>query len=442
MPGRQPDRDRVLATVLFTDIVASTEHAARVGDAAWRELLARHHAAVRRELRRYGGREQDTAGDGFFATFERPLAALRCAAAIVAAAAPLGLRERAALHSGELERMEGKLGGIAVHTAARLLTLAGPGEVLVSATTRELVAGAGLRFVDRGTQPLRGLPEPVHAYALEDPEALAAESAQPAAPAPPTRLRLATVTGGIAIVAVLALVIAAFASRGVGGEPGSSGSPGGRGSAGSLAATSPAPSVTEADFPGNLPPAGKPIAPGTYLMSFIRGGPAMTFPDGWQRTLDGDFLSPVSYPYTHLSFRQWEPPATDPCGVDPQRASPTPSPAVSAPASDTYTRWLAWLTHHPALRTTQSAVRTFNGIGATQFEVEVLADRACQLGGPPRVAIGGAAFFNFTSGLRTRVYLIDSATPILVILEAPSEAEFDLAVPDVEAMLLSLHFPE
>ena len=441
MPGSQPDRDRVLATVLFTDIVGSTEHAARVGDAAWRELLARHHTAVRRELRRYGGREQDTAGDGFFVTFERPLAALRCAAAIVAAVTPLGLTERAALHSGELERMQGKLGGIAVHTAARLLVLAGPAEVLLSATTRELVAGAGLRFVDRGTQPLKGLPEPVHAYALENPAALASESAQLPAAADAGRLRLATVTGAIAIVAVLALVLAAFASRGVGGEPGSSGSPSGSGSAGSLAAASPGPSANEADFPFNLPPVGKPIAPGTYLMNEIRGGPAMTFPAGWQRTLDGDFLAPVSYPYTHLSFHQWEPPGTDPCGVDPQRAGTSPSPADSATA-DTYTRWLAWLTHHPALRTIQSAVRTFNGLGATQLEVEVIADRACHLGGPPRVAIGGAAFYNFTSGLRTRVYLIDSATPILVILEAPSQAEFDLAVHDVEAMLLSLHFPD
>jgi class 3 adenylate cyclase len=158
--------ERVLATILFTDIVGSTEVAARLGDAAWRELLGRHHAIVRRELARYSGAEIDTAGDGFFATFDGPARAVRCAAAIESGVVDLGLEVRAGVHTGEIEVLDGVVGGIAVHIGARIGALAGPSEVLVSSTVKDLTAGSGLRFDDRGEHHLKGIDEPWHLYAM------------------------------------------------------------------------------------------------------------------------------------------------------------------------------------------------------------------------------------------------------------------------------------
>jgi pimeloyl-ACP methyl ester carboxylesterase/class 3 adenylate cyclase len=150
--------DRVLATVLFTDIVGATQTAARLGDKHWRELLAQHHAAVRRELQRFRGREVDTAGDGFFATFDGPARAVRCAWAIVDAVKRLGLEMRAGVHTGECEVMGDKVGGIAVHIGARIAAQAAPGEVLVSRTVKDLVSGSGLSFIERAEQTLKGVP--------------------------------------------------------------------------------------------------------------------------------------------------------------------------------------------------------------------------------------------------------------------------------------------
>src|SRR5207253_9454783 len=153
-----PAPDRVLATVLFTDIVGSTARAAEVGDAAWRDLLARHHTLVRGELVRFRGEELDTSGDGFFAVFDGPGRAIECACAIRESVRSLDLEIRAGVHTGECERLDGKLGGIAVPTGARIASLAAPGEVLVSSTVKDLVAGAGIPFEDRGTHELKGVP--------------------------------------------------------------------------------------------------------------------------------------------------------------------------------------------------------------------------------------------------------------------------------------------
>jgi class 3 adenylate cyclase len=153
-----PELDRMLATVMFTDIVGSTERAAAEGDARWRDLLASHHSVMRQELARFRGREIDTAGDGFFATFDGPARAIRCACAAVSSVRKLGLEIRAGLHTGECELMGDRVGGIAVHIGARVAGLAAPGEVLVSSTVKDLVAGSGLRFVDRGTHVLKGVP--------------------------------------------------------------------------------------------------------------------------------------------------------------------------------------------------------------------------------------------------------------------------------------------
>jgi class 3 adenylate cyclase/pimeloyl-ACP methyl ester carboxylesterase len=150
--------DTVLATVLFTDIVGSTDRAAELGDRAWRDLLDRHHAIVRRELNHFRGEERDTAGDGFFATFDGPARAIRCAQAVVEGARRLGLEVRAGVHTGECEFHEGKVAGLAVSIGARVAAAAGASEVLVSQTVKDLVAGTGLALEDRGERELKGVP--------------------------------------------------------------------------------------------------------------------------------------------------------------------------------------------------------------------------------------------------------------------------------------------
>jgi class 3 adenylate cyclase len=158
--------DTVLGTFLFTDIVGSTAQAAVLGDVAWRDLLARYHAIVRQRLAQFRGEEVGTAGDGFFATFDGPGRAIRCACALRDDVRGLGLDIRAGLHTGEGQIMDGHVGGLAVHIAARVAAEAGSGEVLVSATVRDLVAGSGFEFTDRGAHVLKGVPGEWHLYAV------------------------------------------------------------------------------------------------------------------------------------------------------------------------------------------------------------------------------------------------------------------------------------
>jgi class 3 adenylate cyclase len=156
---REPvHRDRSLATVLFTDIVGSTEQAATLGDRRWRDLLETHHTLVRREIARFQGREIDTAGDGFLVIFDQPAQAIHCACAISDAVRQLGIEIRAGLHTGECEAVGDKIRGVAVHIGARVAALATSGEILLSGTVKDLVAGAGIRFEDRGKRVLRGIP--------------------------------------------------------------------------------------------------------------------------------------------------------------------------------------------------------------------------------------------------------------------------------------------
>ncbi|MGZ4371731.1 MAG: adenylate/guanylate cyclase domain-containing protein [Gaiellaceae bacterium] len=157
--------DRMLATVLFTDVVGSTERARELGDRRWRDLLERHNEVIRRDLERFRGLEIDTAGDGFFATFDGPARAIRCARSIVENVRGIGLDVRSGLHTGECELSAGSVRGIAVHTGARVASVASPGEVLVSSTVKDLVAGSGIEFTDRGVHELKGIPGEWRLYA-------------------------------------------------------------------------------------------------------------------------------------------------------------------------------------------------------------------------------------------------------------------------------------
>ncbi len=161
-----PEPDRVLTTVLFTDIVGSTERAVSDGDCRWRDVLEEHRALVRRELARFRGREIETVGDGFLSSFDGPARAIRCARAIAEAVRPLGVEIRAGIHTGECEVLGDRLAGVAVHVGARVAAKAAPGEVLVSRTVRDLVAGSGIEFEDRGSHELKGLPGEQQLFAV------------------------------------------------------------------------------------------------------------------------------------------------------------------------------------------------------------------------------------------------------------------------------------
>jgi class 3 adenylate cyclase len=158
--------ERVLATVLFTDIVASTRRAVELGDREWRDLLGRHNAMVRSELARWQGVEITTTGDGFLARFDGPVRAIRCAKAISSSVESLGIEVRCGVHTGELEIVDADVAGLAVHIGARVAALAGPGEVLVSRTVKDLVAGSGIEFASRGVHDLKGFPEPWEVFAV------------------------------------------------------------------------------------------------------------------------------------------------------------------------------------------------------------------------------------------------------------------------------------
>ena len=164
---RHLEPDRVLATVMFVDIARSTERAAELGDARWRELLSNYYAVLRRELSAFRGHEVNTAGDGLLATFDGPARAIRCAPSVREKMRPLGLQVRTGLHTGECELIGGDIGGIAVHIAARVEAAAGPDEVMVSSTVKDLVAGSGLQFVDRGAHTLKGVPGEWRLFAVQ-----------------------------------------------------------------------------------------------------------------------------------------------------------------------------------------------------------------------------------------------------------------------------------
>jgi class 3 adenylate cyclase len=164
---QRPEPDRVLATLMFTDVVSSTERAAELGDKQWRELLGNFYSSVGKEIEAFRGRTVNTTGDGLLATFDGPARAIRCATSIRERVRPLGIQVRTGLHTGECELIGDDVGGIAVHIAARVQAAASPNEVMVSSTVKDLVAGSQLRFADRGTHSLKGVPDEWRLYAVE-----------------------------------------------------------------------------------------------------------------------------------------------------------------------------------------------------------------------------------------------------------------------------------
>ena len=212
---------RGLGAVLFTDIVSSTSIAAEMGNSRWSELVSRHHRLIRQELRRFGGREQDTAGDGFFATFERPVDAIRCAFAAAEAVRALGIEIRAGVSFGQLELVEGKAGGLIVNTAARVMSVAGAGEVLVPAAVKDLVPGTGISFDDHGTHLLKGIEGDLHLFRVigvdgrAPPEPLGPEEAAERREAiVPAGSRRAGIIVGVLAAAAVAVILGVWALAG------------------------------------------------------------------------------------------------------------------------------------------------------------------------------------------------------------------------------------
>jgi len=207
----------LLTTVLFTDIVGSTELAEQLGDKRWRHLLDRHHSIVRRELKRHHGREIDTAGDGFFATFDQPSDAIECATDLIDSLHQVGIDIRAGVHMGEVEVMDSKVGGIAVHVGARVMSKAGPGQVLVSNTVRDLMAGSDLDFEDAGFHELKGVAAQMHLFAVR--HAMAEPAPGPVVPPEPAdhgRSRRALVVSAVGGVVVAGALVAFLLTRGSG----------------------------------------------------------------------------------------------------------------------------------------------------------------------------------------------------------------------------------
>jgi YVTN family beta-propeller protein len=200
--------------VLFTDIVGSTERAVELGDRRWKVLLGAHHRVVRKALRRNRGHEVDTAGDGFFATFDQPADAVRAAAELIEVLHRAGIEIRAGIHMGEVERMGPKVGGIAVHIGARVASKAGPGEIIVSGTLRDLVAGSDIRFADRGVETLKGVPGEWRLYSVTDAGVQVAEPEEPSPLEPKQASRNRVILSAIAVVVLGAIVVVALTRGG------------------------------------------------------------------------------------------------------------------------------------------------------------------------------------------------------------------------------------
>lgn len=450
---------RDLRTVLFTDIVDSTARAVDLGDAEWSGLLQRHNALIREILQRFNGREEDTAGDGFFATFARPTDALECAAAVVDEVHTLGLHVRAGIHAGEVERVDGKPGGVAVHIAARLMAIARSDQILVSGTVRDLVSGGSFQFVDRGDVPLKGIARPVHAWVLtSDTAALGPTALRNPRVGVRRSLAAPPVAGALAVVAVM--VAATLAVQG--GLAGPSAPPGRIGGPSTLAVGQSGPSGTSTGIPPSATPGAfvfgfggarngvigldaggdTKLAAGRYEESdYQTPHLTMTLGPGWslvsQRgTAVGLIRSDDRDEFLGFAWPSVVP--TEPCGK-------TTRPLSASPAD-----FKLWLTHTPALDPSPIVTRYFGPYAMFQTDVSVVIKLACAGADPPAFVLsasipgengqaagtGGEAW---PAGLRYRLTFGEVDGRLLrVLIQAPDDQAFLAFDPLVEAVLSTI----
>jgi hypothetical protein len=392
----------------------------------------------------------DTAGDGFFATFARPTDALRCAREIVDGVAELGLAVRVGLHAGEVETGGSKASGITVHVAARLMAAAGPDEVLVSATVRDLVAGAGWTFQDRGELELKGLSEPLHAFALglgATPAAALEWSARGSGGGVVNRRNLIAAGALIGLVALAAVVGSKLDSSGAGSAPPASlvaAIP----SAGGLAtqgAVSPPAASSDADHEFAIFDQYPLVKDETYLGVNLPGEPSLTVPDdGWSLYYSGTgnvILARTTSPDDKVTIRWLNSLASDPCALQP----------LLKVGSDPESQFIAWARSAKGLRLGPVVTRKFGDLATNEFDVSVVDRDACQYSTPPSVAVTGTENFGAVESAGTvtltggEAFRLDVASRdsklILIITEAPSAPELQALEPLAERILIALKFP-
>ena len=487
MLSRGRPKGRVVATILFTDVAGSTELVARLGDEAWRALLDRYRSAVRRELRRFGGSEVDAAGDGFFALFDTPAAALRCAVAIRAAAQDLGVRVRSGVHTAEVEVADGRTSGIGVHIASRIQALAEPDGIMASSTTRDLAAGSAFVFTDAGVRELRGVPGSWHLYTAaavaaqpSGPDEIAGHRRRVGTPAIRPARNLTVGLAGAAVVAVMVVAAilsgarltpvgaspagatartadTAAASLGPGSQATGSTASGGAAAASPAAASpagatpsGPAPSASDAATASIGPPgpsagAGRPAPallsdgvhpPGLYLLGAVAGRPTLILADPWQAYVGDNNVTIwlADRPGNRIVFAAAGALPTDACG----------SGSATLPAGDPAAETIAWLRANPGLRVGRSVVRGSDANASTQLDVEAVAGKSCA-GDPERITIVttfvAAPGINVTAGAPVR--LLVHALPkkvFIAAVQAPTPQEFEQFLPQADAVLSSLDF--
>jgi class 3 adenylate cyclase len=440
---------------LFADLRDYTTFVEAHGDEAAAELLDAYRHLVREVVQRFGGAEIRTEGDSFYVVFPSASDAVRCGLAIVAAAvdATATRPERPitvgiGIHAGETAETEEGYVGSAVNIAARICGQAAPGEVLVSDTVRGLTrTSSQVAFTSRGRRRLKGIAEPFSIYAARSAEALGSEDAAatsgsaPAAAAARPGRRIAVMGGILAVIVALAggaiLVSQGLLAAGS-GRPGSS-SPTALGSGGPSASATAgvgegASSSSPSDAPEEVMQPWGPIAAGRYRMEGIQGAPTITLAAGWTNddNTDSRSLLVASRPTTRLTF-------LDPRGIPVDACGSSVDPAAGSGVAD---RWVDWLEHDAALNASDPVLRVFGGVSATQLDVTVVPTSACRVSSPASVAVDsvtGYVVFAFEADRLTRVFVLDTQPrALLVVYEAPTPEEFQLTLPQVEAILDSL----